>query len=91
MPNKILTREQKKTRNILYSILAFTIILSVIVDFYHLIDTKYRQFMNIFMLGINGVVFYKGYKKELINKTSLIFIISTVAIIVAIALFIRQH
>ena len=91
MPNKILTREQKKTRNILYSILAFTIILSVIVDFYHLIDTKYRPFMNIFMLGINGIVFYKGYKKELINKTSLIFIISTVAIIVAIALFIRQH
>ena len=89
MPNQNLNNEQIKTRNILYSILAFTIFLSVIVDFYHLIDTKYRPFMNIFMLGINGVIFYIGHKKQLINKTSLIFIISTVAIIVAIALFIR--
>jgi hypothetical protein len=89
MPNKNLTQEQGKTRNILYSILAFTIFLSVFVDFYHLIDTKYRPFINIFMLGINGIVFYIGYKKQLINKVSLIFTISTVAIIVAIALLNR--
>jgi hypothetical protein len=89
MPNQNLNNEQKITRNILYSILAFTIFLSVFVDFYHLIDTKYRPFINIFMLGINGVVFYIGYKKQLINKTSLIFTISTVAIIVAIALLNR--
>ena len=89
MPNQNLNNEQKKTRNILYSILAFTIIFSVIVDFYHLIDTKYRTFINIFMLGINGVVFYIGYKKQLINKTSFIFTISTVAIIVAITLLKR--
>ena len=89
MPNQNLTNEQKKVRNILYSILAFTIFLSVFVDFYHLIDTKYRTFINIFMLGINGVVFYIGYKKQLINKTSFIFTISTVAIIVAITLLKR--
>ena len=89
MPNQNLNNEQIKTRNILYSILAFTIIFSVIVDFYHLIDTKYRTFINIFMLGINGVVFYIGYKKQLINKTSFIFTISTVAIIVAITLLNR--
>jgi len=89
MPNQNLNNEQKKTRNILYSILAVTIFLSVFVDFYHFIDTKYRPFINIFMLGVNGVVFYIGYKKQLINKTSLIFTISTVAIIVAIALLKR--
>ena len=89
MPNQNLTNEQKKVRNILYSILAFTIFLSVFVDFYHLIDTKYRPFINFFMLGINGIVFYIGYKKQLINKTSLIFTISTVVIIVSIALLNR--
>lgn len=89
MPNKNLTQEQKITRNILYSILAFTIFLSLIVDFYHLIDTKYRPFINIFMLGINGVAFYIGYKKQLINKTSFIFTILTVTIIVVISLLKR--
>ena len=89
MPNQNLNNEQKKTRNILYSILAFTIIFSVIVDFYHLIDTKYRTFINIFMLGINGVVFYIGYKKQLINKASLIYSILIVATIVSIALLSR--
>jgi hypothetical protein len=89
MPNQNLNNEQKITRNILYCILAFTIFLSVFVDFYHLIDTKYRPLIKIFMLGINGVVFYIGNKKQLINKTSLIFTISTVAIIVAIALLNR--
>ena len=86
MPNQNLNNEQIKTRNILYSILAFTIFLSVIVDFYHLIDTKYRLFMNIFMLGINGVVFYIGYKKQLINKKSLIFTIFLAAIFSGITL-----
>ena len=89
MPNQNLNNEQKKTRNILYSILAFTIFLSVFVDFYHLIDTKYRPFINILMLGINGIVFYIGYKKQLINKISLIFTIIAVALIVTIALLKR--
>jgi hypothetical protein len=53
MLNKNLTQEQKKTRNILYGILAFTIFLSVFIDFYHLIDPKHRPFINYFMLGIN--------------------------------------
>ena len=89
MPNQNLTNEQKKVRNILYSILAFTIFLSVFVDFYHLIDTKYRPFINFFMLGINGIVFYIGYKKQLIYKASLIYSILIVATIVSIALLNR--
>jgi hypothetical protein len=86
MLNKNLTQEQKKTRNILYSILAFTIFLSVFVDLYHLIDTKYRSLINFFMLGINGIVFYVGYKKQLVNQTSLIVSVLLVATIVTIAL-----
>lgn len=89
MPNQNLNNEQIKTRNILYSILAFTIFLSVFVDFYHLIDTKYRPFINFFMLGINGIVFYIGYKKQLIYKASLIYSILIVATIVSIALLNR--
>ena len=86
MLNKNLTQEQKKTRNILYGILAFTIFLSVFIDFYHLIDPKHRPFINYFMLGINGIVFYIGYKKQLVSQTSLIVSILLVATIVTIAL-----
>jgi uncharacterized membrane protein len=89
MLNQNLTKEQKITRNILYSILTLTIFLSVFVDLYHLIDTKSRPLINFFMLGINGIVFYIGYKKQLINKTSLIFTIIFVLIISAIALLNR--
>ena len=89
MPNQNLNNEQKTTRNILYCIFAFTIFLSLVVDHYTLVNTKHRYLINIAMLGINGVVFYIGYKKQLINKTSLIFTISTVAIIVAITLLKR--
>ncbi len=89
MTNQNLNNEQKKTRNILYGILAFTIFLSVFIDFYHLIDPKHRPFINYFMLGINGIVFYIGYKKQLVNQTSLIVSILTVATIVTIALIKR--
>jgi hypothetical protein len=89
MPNKNLTQEQEKTRNILYSILAFTILLSLIVDHYTLIDTKYRYLINIAMLGICGIVFYIGFKKQLINKKSLIFTIFLAAIFSAITLLNR--
>ena len=89
MRNQNLNNEQKKTRNILYSILAFTIFFSVIVDFYHLIDTKYRPFINLFMLGINGIVFSIGFKKQLINKKSIIFSIFLAAIFLAITLLNR--
>jgi hypothetical protein len=86
MTNQNLNNEQKKTRNILYGILAFTIFLSVFIDFYHLIDPKHRPFINYFMLGINGIVFYVGYKKQLVSQTSLIVSILLVATIVTIAL-----
>ena len=86
MLNKNLTQVQKKTRNILYGILAFTIFLSVFIDFYHLIDPKHRPFINYFILGINGIVFYVGYKKQLVSQTSLIVSILLVTTIVTIAL-----
>lgn len=89
MPNQNFNIEQIKTRNILYSILAFTIFLSLVVDHYTLINTKYRYVINIAMIGICGIVFYIGFKKQLINKTAFIFTISAVAIIVTITLLNR--
>ena len=89
MLNQNLNNEQKITRNILYSILSFTIFLSLIVDHYTLIDTKYRYLINIAIIGICGIVFYIGYKKQLINKASLIYSILIVATIVSIALLNR--
>ena len=86
MPNQNLTNEQEKTRNILYSILAFTIFSSFILDFYTLINPNYRYLINISMLGICGIVFYIGYKKQLINKKSLIFTIFLAAIFSGITL-----
>jgi hypothetical protein len=89
MTNINLTKEQKTIRNILYSILSFTIFLSLIVDHYTLIDTKYRYLINIAMLGIFGIVFYVGFKKQLINKSSLIFSIIIGAFIFTITLLNR--
>jgi hypothetical protein len=89
MPNQNFNIEQIKTRNILYSILAFTIFLSLVVDHYTLINTKYRYVINIAMLGICGIVFYIGFKKQLINKKSLIFTIFLAAIFSAITLLKR--
>ena len=45
MFNDDLTKEQNTIRNILYGILAFTISVSFIVDFYTLIDPKYRYLL----------------------------------------------
>ena len=89
MPNQNFNIEQIKTRNILYSILAFNIFLSLVVDHYTLINTKYRYVINIAMLGICGIVFYIGFKKQLINKKSLIFTIFLAAIFSAITLLKR--
>jgi hypothetical protein len=89
MPKKILTIEQEKTRNILYSILSLTIFLSLIVDHYTLIDSKYRYLINIGMLGICGIVFYIGFTKQLINTKSIVFTIFLAAIFSAIALLKR--
>ena len=89
MYNKNLSKEQKIIRNILYGILAFTIFISCIVDFYSLIDQKYRYLINFSMIGIFGIVNYIGYKYQLINKSSTISAIIIVAIIVAIRLLNR--
>jgi hypothetical protein len=89
MPNQNLSNEQQKTRNILHSILSFTILLSLIVDHYTLINPKYRYLINIAMLGICGIVFYIGFKKQLINKKSIVFTIFLAAIFSAITLLKR--
>ena len=89
MPNIKLTQEQEKTRNILHSILSFTIILSLIVDHYTLINPKYRYLINIAMLGICGIVFYIGFKKQHINKKSIFFTIFLAAIFSVITLLKR--
>ena len=89
MPNKNLTKEQNTIRNILYGILALTIFISYIVDFYALIDPKYRYLINISILGIYGIVFYVGYKYNLINKSATISAIIISAIIVTITLLNR--
>ena len=89
MLNKKLTQEQEKTRNILYGILSLTLFLSFIVDYYTLIKPNYRYLINVSMLGIFGIVFYVGYKKQLVNQTSLIVSILLVATIVTIALINR--
>jgi len=89
MYNKNLSKEQKIIRNILYGILAFTIFISCIVDFYSLIDQKYRYLINFSMIGIFGIVNYIGYKYQLINKSSTISAIIIVAIIVSISLLNR--
>ena len=89
MPTKNLTKEQNTIRNILYGILALTIVISCIVDFYALINLKYRYLINISILGIYGIVFYIGYKNQLVNKTSSLVTIIIVAIIVTYTLLNR--
>jgi hypothetical protein len=89
MSNKVLTKEQNTIRNILYGILAFTISVSFIVDFYTLIAPKYRYLLNISIIVIIGNVFYVGYKYNLINKSSTITAIIISAIIVTITLLNR--
>ena len=89
MPNKNLTKEQQTIRNILYGILAFTISVSFIIDFYTLIAPKYRYLLNISIIVIIGDVFYVGYKYNLINKSATISAIIISAIIVTITLLNR--
>ena len=86
MQNQNLTKEQKVIRNILYGILAFSISVSFIVDFFALIDPKNRYLINISIIGIYGIVFYIGYKNNLLNKTAAILTIILVAIIVTYTL-----
>ena len=89
MHPKNLTKEQNTIRNILYGILAFTISVSFIIDFYTLIAPKYRYLLNISIIVIIGDVFYVGYKYNLINKSATISAIIISAIIVTITLLNR--
>ena len=89
MQNQNLTKEQKAIRNILYGIIALTISVSFIVDFYALIDPKNKYLINISIIGIYGIVFYIGYKNQLLNKTAAIFTIILVSLIVTYTLLNR--
>jgi hypothetical protein len=89
MFNDDLTKEQNTIRNILYGILAFTISVSFIVDFYTLIAPKFRYLLNISIIVIIGDVFYVGYKYNLINKSSTISAIIISVIIVTIIILNR--
>jgi len=89
MQNQNLTKEQKAIRNMLYGILALTISVSFIVDFYALIDPNNRYLVNIFIIGIYGIVFYIGYKNNLLNKISAILTIILVSLIVTYTLLNR--
>jgi len=89
MSNQNLNQEQKITRIILYIILSLMIIVSYLVDIYTLVNPKYRYLINIFMLGICGIVFYIGYNKQLLNKSSSIVSIIIGALIFTITLLNR--
>jgi hypothetical protein len=89
MSNQNLNQEQKITRIILYIILSLTIIVSYLVDIYTLVNPKYKYLLNIFILGTYGIVFYIGYKKQLINKSSSIVSIIIGALIFTITLLNR--
>jgi hypothetical protein len=89
MSNQNLNQEQKITRIILYIILSLMIIVSYLVDIYTLVNPKYRYLINIFMLGIYGIVFYIGYNKQLLNKSSSIVSIIIGALIFTITLLNR--
>ncbi len=86
MSNKVLTKEQKQIRNILYGILALTIFSNFIIFYYALIDPNNRYLVNISIIGIYGIVFYIGYKNQLLNKTAAIFILNKTAAIFTIIL-----
>ena len=84
MTKQNISPEQKQMRNILYGILAFTIFISCIIDFYALIDQKHRHLINISMIGIYGIINYVAFKNNLINWKSTIISIIIITIIVTI-------
>ena len=84
MTKQNISPEQKQMRNILYGILAFTIFISCIIDFYALIDQKLRHLINISMIGIYGIINYVAFKNNLINWKSTIISIIIITIIVTI-------
>ncbi len=90
MSTNNLTKEQNIIRNILYGIMGLTIFINFIIFYFALIDQKYSNIISFSMLGIYGIVFYIGYKNQLVNKTSSLVTIIIVAIIVTIALFTRN-
>ena len=84
MTKQNISPEKKQMRNILYGILAFTIFISCIIDFYALIDQKHRYLINISMIGIYGIINYVAFKNNLINWKSTIITIIIITIIVTI-------
>ncbi len=67
MSTNNLTKEQNIIRNILYGIMGLTIFTNFIIFYFALIDQKYSNIISFSMLGIYGIVFYIGYKNQLVN------------------------
>ncbi len=67
MSTNNLTKEQNIIRNILYGIMGLTIFINFIIFYFALIDQKYSNIISFSMLGIYGIVFYIGYKNQLVN------------------------
>ncbi len=84
-----LTTEQKELRNLLYFINALLMIVYVISNYYKLIHQEYQNLLNSLMVILYGIIFTIGYRKKIINKSSLIFTLLFVAIIMTIALYKR--
>ena len=84
-----LTTEQKELRNLLYFINALLMIVYVISNYYKLIHQEYQNLLNSLMVILYGIIFTIGYRKKIINKSSLIFTLLFVAIIITIALYKR--
>jgi len=84
-----LTTEQKKLRNLLYFINTLLMIVYFSLNYYKLIHQEYQNLLNSLMVILHGIIFTIGYRKKIINKSSLIFTLLFVAIIMTIALYKR--
>lgn len=84
-----LTTEQKELRNLLYFINALLMIVYISLNYYKLIHQEYQNLLNSLMVILYGIIFTIGYRKKIINKSSLIFTLLFVAIIITIALYKR--
>ena len=68
-----LTTEQKELRNLLYFINALLMIVYISLNYYKLIHQEYQNLLNSLMVILYGIIFTIGYRKKIINKSSLIF------------------
>jgi hypothetical protein len=85
-----LTTEQKKLRSLLYFISTLLMIIYISLGYYKLFDPTQKNIVNLIMVIMYGIIFFIGYRKKVINKSSLYFTLLFVAIVVSIALLNRK-